>query len=235
MRKRDVLNATKLLLPLMVLSVLAVLVSACSGSDSESVDQLESEIAVTTQSAQRAQVLAALEPLDPLRYHHHDSTIRNDGRIPAEAVIWATRARETLDWVDWPIELEAHVEQYADWLDSLLGAMRNNDAQAASDPSRITHALAHTFEAVLEAWLNNESLPAVPELAGLEPPSHIGHDSEDDQGSMSHDQMQSEDEDSDSMSHEQHDADQDSEMSEDHDDHDEEQDDSEEDHDGHDD
>ena len=207
------MKSTNLFPSLIVLSLLTLsvlLVSACSGSDSESVDRLESEVAITTQSAQRAQVLAALEPLDPLRYHHHDSTIRNDGRIPAEAVIWATRARETLDWVDWPIELEAHVVQYADWLDSLLAVMRNDDAEAASDPSRITHALAHTFEVALEAWLSDESLPAVPGLAGLEPPTHIGHDSDDDHDSMSQDQMQMEQEDSDSMSHEQHDADQDS-------------------------
>lgn len=154
------------------LAMLAAALSACGGSDSGEVERLQLETAQATESAQRAQLLAALEPLDPLRYHHLDQVIRAEQRIPAEAVIWARRASETISWVDWPIELIEHVEQYAAWLDSLLAAFRNDDADAAAEPSRIVHALAHTFESALKAWLNNESLPAVPELAGLEPPMH---------------------------------------------------------------
>ncbi|MCY3568029.1 MAG: hypothetical protein OXH38_05340 [Chloroflexi bacterium] len=200
----------KLLPTLIVLAALASLAGACAGADSDAVERIESESASIAQSAQRAQIIAALEPLDPLRYHHHDGTIRNEGRIPADAVIWATRARETLDWVEWPVELDAHVEQYADWVDSLLAAMRNDDAEAASEPSRITHALAHTFEATLEAWLSNDSLPAVPALAGLEPPKHEheGH-SDDHQDEMQHDdhsedQMQHEGDDDDHGDHDEH-------------------------------
>ncbi len=174
------MSRPRTLLTIALLSVLALGFSACRPPLADDIDELADDVARATESAQRAQVLAALEPLDPLRYHHHDATIRHEGRIPADAVIWATRARETLNWVDWPVELDAHVEQYAEWLDSLLAAMRNDDAHAAAEPSKITHALAHTFEATLEAWLSSESLPAVPELAGLEPPmhdnTHGGHD-----------------------------------------------------------
>ena len=177
----------KLLLSLVVLSVLALLVSACRPPFEDDIERAQTEAALAIEASQRAQIIAALEPLDPLRYHQHDGVIREEGRIPADAVIWATRARETLDWVGWPIELEAHVEQYADWLDSLLAAMRNDDAEAASEPSRITHALAHIFEATLEAWLSNESLPAVPALAGLEPPEHNEHEESEDDSSMRHD------------------------------------------------
>ena len=162
----------KIVLSLIALGALAFGLSACGGSNADEIDDLQIEAARATESAQRAQIIAALEPLDPLRYHEHDATIRNNGHIPAEAVIWARRAREVLDWVDWPLELDAHVEQYAEWLDALLVAFGNDDAHAAAEPSKIAHALAHTFEATLEAWLNNESLPAVPELAGLEPPVH---------------------------------------------------------------
>ena len=158
----------------------AILLSACRPPIEEDVDNLEVDVARLEESTRRAQIVAALEPLNPLRYHHLDQVVREEQRIPAEAVIWATRARETLDWVEWPPELDAHVEQYADWLDALLAAFRDDDAQAAAEPSKITHALAHTFEATLEAWLSNESLPTVPELAGLEPPmhdnAHGGHD-----------------------------------------------------------
>ncbi len=160
-----------------VMSVLTMLafaigLSACSGSDSDAIDDVRTDAALATEAGQRAQVLAALEPLNPLRYHHLDRIIREEHQIPADAVIWATRAREVLAWVDWPHELHGHVEQYAEWLDSLLAAFREDDAMAASEPSKITHALAHTFESTLEAWLGNESLPDVPALAGLEPPTH---------------------------------------------------------------
>lgn len=159
----------KILLSFMVLGVLAAALSACNMPN---VDDIEVEAARAQEDARRAQILAALEPLNPLRYHHLDQVVREEHRVPADAVIWATRARELLDWVDWPLELEDHVEQYGEWLDSLLAAFRADDAHAAAEPSKIVHALAHTFEATLEAWLGNESLPAVPQLAGLEPPTH---------------------------------------------------------------
>ena len=162
----------KVALSLIVLSALAVLVGACRPPLEDDIEAAQVEAARATEAAQRGQIIAALEPLNPLRYHHLDVIVRDEQRIPADAVIWATRARETLNWVDWPLELQAHVEQYADWLDALLAAFREDDAQAAAEPSRIVHALAHTFEATLEAWLSNESLPAPPELAGLEPPMH---------------------------------------------------------------
>ena len=174
------MSPKRTLLATALLLTLALGFSACRVQNVNDIDELEVDAARATESAQRAQILAALEPLDPLRYHEHDATIRSDHRIPADAVIWATRARETLDWVDWPAELSDHVEQYAEWLDALLAAFRNDDAHAAAEPSKITHALAHTFEATLEAWLSSESLPAMPGLAGLEPPmhdnTHGGHD-----------------------------------------------------------
>lgn len=161
---------------LTVLSIVGIMLalglSACRMSNVNDIDDIQVEAARAQEAAQRAQILAALEPLDPLRYHHLDRIIREEQRIPADAVIWAGRAREVLDWVDWPLELQEHVDQYGEWLDALLSAFRNDDAHAAAEPSKITHALAHTFEATLEAWLNNASLPAVPELAGLEPPMH---------------------------------------------------------------
>lgn len=162
----------KILSSLMVLGVLAAALSACNWPNVNDIDDIQAEAARAQEAAQRAQILAALEPLNPLRYHHLDQVVREEHRIPADAVIWATRAREVLDWVDWPLELEDHVEQYGEWLDSLLAAFRADDAHAAAEPSKIVHALAHTFEATLEAWLSNESLPAVPQLAGLEPPTH---------------------------------------------------------------
>ena len=195
----------KVVLFLFALSALAAGVAACRPSIADDVDELEVEVALLTEDAQRTQVLAALEPLDPLRYHHLDQIVREDGRVPADAVIWATRARETLGWVQWPLELQDHVAQYGEWLDSLLAAFRNDDAEAAAEPSRIVHALAHTFEVTLEAWLSNKSLPAVPELAGLEPPAHHG----DDHGGDDHDGMSMGDDQS--MSEQQH------EMSDDHD------------------
>ena len=176
----------KIVLSLMLLSAMAIFLAACRPPTEDEVDEARVEAARATESAQRAQIIAALELLDPLRYHQHDATIRNDRRIPADAVIWARRAREVLDWVDWPPELDDHVEQYGEWLDSLLAAFHNDDAHAAAEPSKIAHALAHTFEATLEAWLNNESLPAVPQLAGLEPPMHgDGHGSQSDHDQQS--------------------------------------------------
>jgi len=196
----------KLLLCLIVLAAFALALSACSQSDPQAVQALEVDTAKATDTAQRAQILAALEPLDPLRYHHLDRIIREEESIPSDAVIWARRAREVLDWVDWPAELVGHVDQYADWLDSLLAAFRNDDARAADEPSRIVHALAHTFEVTLEAWLSSESLPAVPELAGLEPPSHDEHGGH---SSMSDDQQhQMQDDQQSSMQHDEHDQDQ---------------------------
>lgn len=165
----------KTLVSLLVLGALALGLSACSGPSAADLEEIELDVARLAESNQRAQILAALEPLDPLRYHHLDSVVRDEGRIPSDAVIWATRAREALRWVQWPPELRGHVDQYAEWLDSLLSAFRADDAAAAAEPSRIVHALAHTVEATLEAWLSNESLPAVPALAGLEPPSHDEH------------------------------------------------------------
>lgn len=162
----------KILLSVIALAAMAIGLSACSESGGDADDPLQIELARTTELAQRAQVLAALEPLNPLRYHELDRMIREEQHIPADAVIWATRAREVLEWVDWPLELNGHVEQYEEWLDALLAAFRDDDAEAAAEPSKIAHALAHTFEATLERWLSNESLPAVPELAGLEPPTH---------------------------------------------------------------
>lgn len=173
---------THTVLRLALLTAISVaLLSACRAPNVNDIDDLQVETARATEAAQRAQIIAALEPLDPLRYHQLDRIIREELRIPADAVNWARRAQEVLDWVDWPLELRDHVNQYGEWLDSLLGAFRNDDAQAAVEPSKIVHALAHTFEATLEAWLNNESLPAVPALAGLEPPMHDeghGDDSE---------------------------------------------------------
>ena len=166
----------KALLLFSVLLALAWGLSACSESDSDALDQLQVDTAIAKEASQRAQALAALEPLNPLRYHHLDQVIRDEHRIPADAVIWVRRAHETLEWVDWPPELSEHVAQYSEWLASLLAAFRNDDAAAAAEPSRIVHALAHTFEAALEAWLSNDSLPTVPQLAGLEPPAHDGED-----------------------------------------------------------
>ena len=158
---------------LTVLAVAALFVAACSGGVSEEQqDARARELAVVSAAAQRAQLIAALEPLNPLRYHQLDRMIREDGRVPTDALVWAERARQTLHWVSWPADLRDHVAQYAEWLDSLLGALRANDAAAAAEPSRIVHALAHTFEANVEAWLNGSSVPPPPALAGLEPPVH---------------------------------------------------------------
>ena len=162
----------------LALSAVALWLSACRPALEQDIDDLQVDLARLEELNQRAQILTALGPLDPLHYHSLDAVVRNDGRIPADAVIWATRARETLFWVAWPAELQAHVDQYVSWLDSLLAAFRIDSATAAEEPSRIVHALAHTFEAALEAWLNREALPAVPSLAGLQPPSH-------DEGGMS--------------------------------------------------
>ena len=167
-----------------LIAVAAALCSACWGGGwQEQVAGVQREAAEAAESAQRAQVFAALEPLDPLRYHRLDGMIREQWMVPSEALAWATRARETLSWISWPGELREHVAQYAEWLDALLPALRNGDAEAASEPSRLVHALAHTFEAALETWLSGQAVPAPPELAGLEPPTHDGHGS-DDHGSM---------------------------------------------------
>ena len=184
----------KVALALTGLLLLTALLSACQPPFQDDLDELQVDVARLEESTQRAQILAALEPLNPLRYHQLDAIVRNNGRIPTDAVIWATRARETLAWVSWPAELSEHVNQYAEWLDSLLDAFLADDAAAASEPSRIVHALAHTFEATLEAWLDHETLPAVPPLAGLEPPAHDEHGQHSQQTmqSMSHDQSQDE-------------------------------------------
>lgn len=151
------------------------LFAACGGVSQEDLADARAEAARAAEAGQRAQLLAALEPLDPLRYHHLDAMIQNDGMLPTDALIWATRARETLRWVSWPSELSAHVAQYGEWLDALLVALRAGDAEAAVEPSRLAHALAHTFEAALETWLNGQAVPPPPQLAGLEPPSHDDH------------------------------------------------------------
>ena len=174
----------------------ALALAACAGGVSQDdYDALARETAVAAAQAQRAQVFAALEPLDPLRYHELDGVIRNEARVPTAAIVWAERARQSLRWVDWPGDLTGHVEQYAEWLDSLLAALLADDAEAAAEPSRIVHALAHTFEAALEAWLDGRAVSPPPELAGLEPPSHA-HPSASD-GGMSMD---------DEQEHESHDA-----------------------------
>ena len=179
-----------------MLGCAALALAACAGGVSqEDYDALARETAVAAASAQRAQVFAALEPLDPLRYHELDALIRNEARVPTAAIVWAERARESLRWVDWPSDLAGHVEQYAEWLDSLLAALLADDAEAAGEPSRIVHALAHTFEAALEAWLDGRAVPSPPELAGLEPPSHAHPSASDDGMSMD-----------DEQEHESHDA-----------------------------
>ena len=175
----------------------ALFAAACSGGVSEEQqDARARELAVVAAEAQRAQLIAALEPLNPLRYHQLDRMIRDDGRVPTDALVWAERARQTLSWVSWPADLHDHVTQYAEWLDSLLGALKANDAAGAAEPSRIVHALAHTFEANLEAWLNGASVPPPPALAGLEPPAHQ-HELESDDGSSAHEGMSVDDEESD--------------------------------------
>ena len=166
-----------------LIAVAAALCSACGGGWQEQVAGVQREAAQAAEAGQRAQVFAALEPLDPLRYHHLDGMIREQGMVPGDALVWAARARETLSWVAWPGELRDHVAQYAEWLDALLTALRSGDAEAAAEPSRLVHALAHTFEAALETWLSGRAVPAPPELAGLEPPTHEGHGA-DDHGSM---------------------------------------------------
>lgn len=179
----------------------ALALAACAGGVSQDdYDALARETAVAAAQAQRAQVFAALEPLDPLRYHELDALIRNEARVPTAAIVWAERARQSLRWVDWPGDLVGHVEQYAEWLDSLLAALLADDAEAAVEPSRIVHALAHTFEAALEAWLDGRAVSPPPELAGLEPPSHA-HPSASDDG-MSGNGMSMDDE----QEHESHDA-----------------------------
>ena len=166
-----------------LIALAATLCSACWGGGwQEQVAGVQREAARAAEAGQRAQVMAALEPLDPLRYHQLDGMIRDGGTVPTDALVWAVRARETLRWVAWPSELSAHVEQYGEWLDALLPALRAADAEGASEPSRLVHALAHTFEAALEAWLDGEAVPRPPELAGLEPPSHGGGS----HGGMSH-------------------------------------------------
>ena len=175
----------------------AALAAACSGGVAEEQqDARAREIAVLSAEAQRAQLIAALEPLNPLRYHQLDRMIREDGRVPTDALVWAERARQTLSWVSWPPDLRDHVAQYAEWLDSLLAELKANDAAAAAEPSRIVHALAHTFEASVEAWLNGASVPSPPALAGLEPPVHQ-HESESDDGGSDHEGMSMDDEESD--------------------------------------
>ncbi len=186
---------------LAVLAIAAVFagafMAACSGGVAEEQqDARAREIAVLSAEAQRAQLIAALEPLNPLRYHQLDRMIRDDARVPTDARVWAERARQTLSWVSWPADLRDHVAQYAEWLDSLLGALKANDAAAAAEPSRIVHALAHTFEANVEAWLNGASVPPPPALAGLEPPVHQ-QESESDDGGSEHEGMSMDDEESD--------------------------------------
>ena len=196
-----------------LIALAAGLAAACSGGASDDdLGSLRREIADEREQNRRSQLIAALEPLDPLRYHSYDGMIRNEGRIPSGALVWAARARETLDWVAWPSELADHVEQYAEWLDSLIDPLRDNDPEAAAEPSRITHALAHNFEFVIEAWLNGDPVPAPPPLAGLEPPPHGGHSDQSDQSHMQSDQHQSDQHQSDQDQHDQaegHDSDDD--------------------------
>ena len=88
----------------------AAFVAACSGGISEEQqDARARELAVVSAEAQRAQLIAALEPLNPLRYHLLDRMIRDDGRVPTDALVWAERARQTLNWVSWPADLRDHV------------------------------------------------------------------------------------------------------------------------------
>lgn len=183
MRNRAVLGA--------LIAAAWALFAACGGASQEDLAEARAEAARAAEAGQRAQLLAALEPLDPLRYHHLDAMIRNDGMLPTDALIWATRARETLRWVSWPSELSEHVAQYGEWLDALLVALRAGDAEAAVEPSRLAHALAHTFEAALETWLNGQAVPPPPQLAGLEPPSHDDHDGHGGHDGMDHGDDQS--------------------------------------------
>ena len=73
-----------MLLPVMTLLALAIGISACSGTSSADIDQLRADTARATEAAQRAQVLAALEPLNPLRYHQLDRMIREEQHIAAD-------------------------------------------------------------------------------------------------------------------------------------------------------
>ncbi|MYF23618.1 MAG: hypothetical protein F4209_12910, partial [Chloroflexi bacterium] len=69
--------------------VLGLTLSACRPTFEDDIEEAQVEAARATEAAQRAQIIAALEPLNPLRYHHLDAIVRNEQRIPADAVIWA--------------------------------------------------------------------------------------------------------------------------------------------------
>jgi len=168
---------------LILMAVAAMVAAACSASAIEDdIDDLRRDIAAGRDDAQRTQLIAALEPLEPLRYHEHDFAIRDEGRVPGEALTWAVRGRETLRWVVWPSELDGHVAQYREWLDALIPPLQDNDPATASEPSRLVHALAHNFEVVVETWLDGDAVPEPPALAGLDPPSHAHGAGNDDSG-----------------------------------------------------
>ena len=149
---------------LAVISVLTVLafaigLSACTGSDSDAIDEARTDAALATEAGQRAQVLAALEPLNPLRYHHPTANPSAIGehQIPADAVIWATRLeRCSPGSIGPPRNSTASVEPIRGMApDSLAARISAGGGRCESgrsaEPSKITHALAHTFESTLEA------------------------------------------------------------------------------------
>ena len=169
-----------------MLGFAALALAACAGGVSqEDHDALARETAVAAAAAQRAQVFAALEPLDPLRYHEAGRADPQRGaRADGGDRLGGARPRE--------LALGGLAERSGGARRAVRRVARLAAGGAASrrrgggrrEPSRIVHALAHTFEAALEAWLDGRAAPAPPELAGLEPPSHAHPSASDDGMSM---------------------------------------------------
>ncbi len=165
------------------LVAVALSAAACSGGvDQDDLDALQARVEAADQHATQALVLALLPALNPSTLHAIDEAANNDGAIDTSAPGFVTHVLEVLELPVWPDVLRPHVDQFHAQALLLNEAVQNDDAAAAAEPARLTHALAHPFTEAVNAWIAGEAVPPPPDLASADDSSDESTESSDASG-----------------------------------------------------
>jgi hypothetical protein len=110
------------------------------------------EAQVAHMAAMKAQVMHTTYQLDSSGFHALDQSLQG-GTLPPGSFGTVQRARVMAEATEWPDDLKQLATDEIAQLKLLETALKNEDVEAAKDPSHQVHEVGHDLSAKAYAWL----------------------------------------------------------------------------------
>ena len=108
------------------------------------------EIAALHEQVQRAGMVATLNLLDDVGFHHLNQTVRDTGEAPAGTNGLIRTALRAVAVTDWPDDLGPGAQDFQEKLQAFFDALRGDDLSAVPGASQTAHDAYHMFTGA--AW-----------------------------------------------------------------------------------